>query len=177
MKATGVVRRIDELGRIVIPKEIRRTLKIKEGTPLEIYSGDNGELLLKKYSPVVELGKIAEDVAESIYIATGKNVIITNMESVIAYFGKNKNNYIEKNIDSKIERLINSRKSQIVKMSDENSMLFYSAENIQLYVISPIMLNGDVFGSIIIFDDNNNLSNCEVIIATSFSQYLSKQIG
>ena len=66
MKATGVVRRIDELGRIVIPKEIRRTLKIKEGTPLEIYSGDSGELLLKKYSPIVELGEIAQDVCESI---------------------------------------------------------------------------------------------------------------
>ena len=84
MKATGVVRRIDELGRIVIPKEIRRTLKIKEGTPLEIYSGDSGELLLKKYSPIVELGEIAQDVCESIALILQKNVIITNMDKVIS---------------------------------------------------------------------------------------------
>ena len=177
MKATGVVRRIDELGRIVIPKEIRRTLKIKEGTPLEIFSGDNGELYFKKYSPVVELGKIAIDVAESIQKTTEKNVIITNMEKVIAYFGKNKENYIEKNIDSKIEKLINARKSQVVQMSDENSMLFYLAENIKIYSVSPIMANGDVFGSIIIFDENNNISDTEKTIGACFAEYLSKQIG
>ena len=84
MKATGVVRRIDELGRIVIPKEIRRTLKIREGTPLEIYSGDNGELLLKKYSPLLDYTSLMLEVADSIFKTTSQSVLVTNMEKVIA---------------------------------------------------------------------------------------------
>ena len=176
MRATGVIRRIDELGRVVIPKEIRRTMRIKEGTPLEIFSGDNGELMFKKYSPVVEIGQMADSIAKSINIATNKNIIITNMDLVVAYCGKNKNNYINKNIDSKIERLINSRKAQIVQMADENSMLFYNADNIKIYAISPIIFNGDVFGSIIIFDEENNIGDCERVIASCFSEYLSMQM-
>ena len=176
MKATGVVRRIDELGRIVIPKEIRRTLKIKEGTPLEIYSGDNGELLLKKYSPVVELGNLAKDVADSIGKTFEQNVIVTNMERVVAYSGTGKDDYIAKNIDSHIEKLINARKSQIVLMSEENTMLLNSNPNIKSFVISPILASGDVYGSIIIFSEKNNFGECEKKIASSFADYLSKQI-
>jgi AbrB family transcriptional regulator (stage V sporulation protein T) len=176
MKATGVVRRIDELGRIVIPKEIRRTLKIKEGTPLEIYSGDNGELLLKKYSPVAELGELAKEVCESIYKSTSLNVIITNMESVVASSGQGKNLYINKPIDSHIEKLINMRKTQIISITDAKTRLFDDNENVKLYAISPIFANGDVYGSIIIFDEKNNLSDCEKKIASSFADYLSKQV-
>ena len=95
MKATGVVRRIDELGRIVIPKEIRRTLKIKEGTPLEIYSGENGELLFKKYSPVFEISELAKEVCESIFKITDFDVLITNMDFVVAAGSLNKNTYRE----------------------------------------------------------------------------------
>ena len=108
MKATGVVRRIDELGRIVIPKEIRRTLKIKEGTPLEIFTEENGQLLLKKYSPIVELGELAKEVCESIYFSTEQNVLIVNMESVIASSGTSKTTYLSKTVDSKLELTIDA---------------------------------------------------------------------
>ena len=176
MKATGVVRRIDELGRIVIPKEIRRTLKIKEGTPLEIYSGENGELLLKKYSPVVELGEISREVCESIYSATSQNVLITNMENVVAASGSSKSYYIDKSIDSHIEKLINMRKTMLISLSEERVNLFVDNPNIKFFVISPIFANGDVYGSIIIFDDKNNLTECEKKISSSFAEYLSKQM-
>ncbi len=177
MKATGVVRRIDELGRIVIPKEIRRTLRIKEGTPLEIYSGDSGELYLKKYSPIVELGELSAEVCESIFATTNNNVLVTNMETVISASGTKKNNYINIMIDSHIERLINARKTQIVSMADENTRVFTEAENIKLYVISPIIANGDVYGSIIIFNEANNLGETEIRVASAFAEYLGRQIS
>ena len=177
MKATGVVRRIDELGRIVIPKEIRRTLKIKEGTPLEIYSGESGELLLKKYSPIVELGELATEVSESIFNQTNQNVLVTNMESVVASSGIGKSAYINLSIDSHIERLINSRKTQIVSMQDENTRLFSNNLNIKTYVLSPIMSGGDVYGSIIIFDEKNSFGDCEKKIASAFADFLGKQVG
>ena len=176
MKATGVVRRIDELGRIVIPKEIRRTLRIKEGTPLEIYSGESGELLLKKYSPVIEIGAIAKEVCDSIYNTTGLNVLITNMDLVVAAACNNKNLYINTPIDSHIERLMNARKTQLVSMMDENTMLFKNDNNIKLYVLSPIFANGDVYGSIIIFDEKNNITESERKLAASFADYLSRQV-
>ena len=124
MKATGVVRRIDELGRIVIPKEIRRTLKIKNGTPLEIYSGDNGELILKKYSPILEISDFASEVAESIYKATELSVIVTNMEKIIACNGVIKNLYINRQIDSSIEKAINSRLCKIYDKTTLSTFLF-----------------------------------------------------
>lgn len=177
MKATGVVRRIDELGRIVIPKEIRRTLKIKEGTPLEIFTEENGQLLLKKYSPIVELGEISKEVCDSIFASTQQNVLIVNMECVIASSGANKNTYLNKLVDSRLEKLINARKTQIVSIADENIRIFEDNYNIKFYVISPIMANGDVFGAIIIFDDKNELTECEKRIAQSFAEYIGKQLG
>ena len=177
MKATGVVRRIDELGRIVIPKEIRRTLRIKEGTPLEIYSGDSGELYLKKYSPIVELGELSQEVCESIFATTNNNVLITNMEKVISASGTKKSSYINIQIDSHIERLINARKTQIVSVIEENTRVFADTENIKLYIVSPILANGDVYGSIIIFNQTNNLGEAEKNIASAFADYLGRQIS
>lgn len=176
MRATGVVRRIDELGRIVIPKEIRRTLKIKDNTPLEIFSGDSGELILKKYSPIIELGNFAEEVVNSISLATNKNVLLTNMDKVISSSSQCKA-YIEKNIDSHIERLIQSRVPQIMSMKQENTLLFVENSNILLYVICPIIKNGDVFGSIILFDESNKLDECDKKIAVAFANFLGEQIG
>ena len=174
MKATGVVRRIDELGRIVIPKEIRRTLKIKEGTPLEIYSGDNGELYLKKYSPVLEISSLADEIVNCINECTYLNVLITNMEKVIASSGKDKSQYINKQIDSQIERLIRARQTQIVSCL-ENASLFFS-DGVKYFVISPIMTAGDVYGSIIISADSG-LGDAEKLVAKTFANYLGKQIG
>jgi AbrB family transcriptional regulator (stage V sporulation protein T) len=175
MKATGVVRRIDELGRIVIPKEIRRTLKIKEGTPLEIYSGDSGELLLKKYSPIVELGEIAQDVCESIALILQKNVIITNMDKVISTSAGCKK-MIDRQIDAYIEKLANARKTEIFLQSEKPLSIFLDYTSAKIYILAPIISGGDVVGTIIIFDDKNELGDCEKKIACMFAEYLSRQI-
>ena len=93
MKATGIVRRIDDLGRVVIPKEIRRTLRIREGDPLEIFVDRDGEVILKKYSPIGELGDFAQEYAESLYESTGHITIITDRDAVIALSRASKKKY------------------------------------------------------------------------------------
>lgn len=90
MKATGIVRRIDDLGRVVIPKEIRRTLKIREGDPLEIYTDNEGEVILKKYSPIGEMGAFAKEYADTLHQVSGHIVIITDRDKVIALSGASK---------------------------------------------------------------------------------------
>lgn len=176
MKATGVVRRIDELGRIVIPKEIRRTLKIKEGTPLEIYSGDSGELLLKKYSPITELAELATDVCKSISVGTGKVVLISNMEKIVATSGQSSGSYLHKNIDCVIEKLINSRQAKVVNQNETKSMLFFDS-NILAYGFCPIINSGDVYGGIFLFDANGTATESDLAILKSFADFLSTQIG
>lgn len=175
MKATGVVRRIDELGRVVIPKEIRRTLKIKTGTPLEIFCGDSGELIFKKYSPIVELGKIASEVAQSAFFGTQKNVFVTNMEGIIASAGTGASTYLGKSIDSQIEKTINDRQAKIVNCAGKQPLIFDS--NIPSFAISPILNAGDVYGAVIIFDSHSMAQESDLKVAKSFADFLSKQIG
>ena len=94
MKATGIVRRIDDLGRVVIPKEIRRTLRIREGDPLEIFVDHDGEVILKKYSPIGELGDFAQEYADSLFEATGHIAIITDRDQIIAIAGASKKRFL-----------------------------------------------------------------------------------
>ena len=98
MKATGIVRRIDDLGRVVIPKEIRRTLRIREGDPLEIYTDTNGEVIFKKYSPIGELSDFASQYAEVISKISGKPMIISDRDHIIAVAGVSKKEYLERKI-------------------------------------------------------------------------------
>ncbi|MGN1212882.1 MAG: stage V sporulation T C-terminal domain-containing protein [Christensenellales bacterium] len=176
MKATGVVRRIDELGRIVIPKEIRRTLKIKNGTPLEIYSGENGELLLKKYSPILEISDFASEVAESIFKATELSVFVTNMEKIISCNGANKNTYINRQLDSGIEKAINYRTSKIYDKANLNTSLFGEI-SISNFAVCPITNAGDVFGAIILFNANKEVTLDNLKLGQAFAEFLGKQVG
>ena len=102
MKATGVVRRIDDLGRIVIPKEIRKVLRIKEGDPIEIFTGREGEVILKKYSPIGELSEFASDYAETLAKTTGHIACITDKDSVVAVSGGSKKEFLEQSISKEI---------------------------------------------------------------------------
>lgn len=176
MKATGVVRRIDELGRIVIPKEIRRTLKIKEGTPLEIYSGDCGELLLKKYSPIAELAEISADICKSIAVGTGKSVLISNMEKIVATGGQGSGSFLNKSIDSTIEKLITGRQAKVVNQMQSKSMLFFDL-NINTYCFCPIINSGDVYGGIFLFDLNKSVAESDLTTLKAFADFLATQIG
>ncbi len=106
MKATGVVRRIDDLGRIVIPKEIRRTLRIKEGDPLEIFTDREGQVILKKYSPIGELSEFATEYADTLAKTTGHIACITDKDTVIAVSGGSKKEYLEQSISKDIEKIM-----------------------------------------------------------------------
>ena len=109
MKATGIVRRIDDLGRVVVPKEIRRTLRIREGDPLEIFTDREGEIILKKYSPIGELGLFAKQYAESLAQTTGHMVCVTDRDAIIATAGGAKKDYHGKSISIQLEQLIQNR--------------------------------------------------------------------
>ena len=114
MKATGIVRRIDDLGRVVIPKEIRRTLRIREGTPLEIFTDREGEIILKKYSPIGELGAFAGQYAESLAQTTGLTVCVCDRDQVIAVSGGSRKELLGKNISRQLETVIEDRENILV---------------------------------------------------------------
>ena len=122
MKATGIVRRIDDLGRVVIPKEIRRTLRIKEGTPLEIFTDREGEIILKKYSPIGELSLFAKEYAESLSQATGMLSCITDHDQVVAAAGPGSKEFIGKLISSQLEAVINDREAKCLSARDRGKV-------------------------------------------------------
>ena len=115
MKATGIVRRIDDLGRVVIPKEIRRTLRIREGDPLEIFTDREGEIILKKYSPIGELGTFAKEYAESLAQTVGHITCIVDKDQIIAVSGGGKKEFFECHIKSEMENCIIKRDSLICR--------------------------------------------------------------
>ena len=151
MKATGIVRRIDDLGRIVIPKEIRRTQRIHEGDPIEIYTNREGEIMLKKYSPIVELGKFATDYAQSIADAIGGLVCITDTENIIAAAGTKKKEYSGRDLSKELESLINNR-IRIKKCEEQDLLIKLHEADSKPYrrqIISTIYSNGDCMGTVI----------------------------
>ena len=151
MKATGIVRRIDDLGRVVIPKEIRRTLRIREGDPLEIFTDREGEIILKKYSPIGELGEFARQYADSLAQSTGNIVCVTDRDQVIAFSGAPKKDIILKPISRQLEEAIDARES-IVAVKDDRRFVPIIQDDNEEYttqVISPIICEGDAIGAVI----------------------------
>ena len=148
MKATGVVRRIDDLGRIVIPKEIRRTLRIKEGDPLEIFTDKEGEVILKKYSPIGELSEFATGYAETLARTTGHIACITDKDSVIAVSGGSKKDFLEQALSPELEKVMENKEVYTSKENNEISLPITQNDNKQkIYnsqVIYPIISDGDV---------------------------------
>lgn len=181
MKATGIVRRIDDLGRVVIPKEIRRTLRIREGDPLEIFTDREGQVILKKYSPIGELNEFATEYCESLYENTGHIAIISDRDNLIAISGGSKKEYLGKRVSPELEKVIESRETFI---SNENNLpikIFYEDENLDSYeaqVMSPIVMQGDPIGSIILLskDIESSMGNLEVKLLETASKFLSKQM-
>ena len=117
MRATGIVRRIDELGRVVIPKEIRRTLRIREGDPLEIFTDHDGEVVLKKYSPIGEIANIAKDYTDSLYRTLGHITCICDRDAVVSATGGAKRELIEKPLSAEVENILQSRQISVLNLS------------------------------------------------------------
>ncbi|TMV44279.1 stage V sporulation protein T [Paenibacillus mesophilus] len=178
MKATGIVRRIDDLGRVVIPKEIRRTLRIREGDPLEIFVDRDGEVILKKYSPIGELGDFAKEYAESLYESTNHITIISDRDSVIAVAGGSKKEYLEKQIGSIVESSMENRKTSLETNSGQYELCKDLNETYSSFVIAPIVAGGDPIGSVILVskDENVKMGQMEMKMAETAAGFLAKQM-
>lgn len=120
MKATGIVRRIDDLGRVVIPKEIRRTMRIREGDPLEIFTDNDGEVVFKKYSPVGEMTPFALQYADVMSRACGLPVLICDRDHVVAAAGVPKKEFLERRVSGQLEELMEQRRTHIAKAGDQH---------------------------------------------------------
>ena len=149
MKATGIVRRIDDLGRVVIPKEIRRTMRIREGDPLEIYTDREGEVIFKKYSPIGELMEFASEYAETLFKTCGMPVAVCDKDCVIACAGISKKEFVERKHSAEIEGIIEGRNLYIAPSSPEKR-IFLTDENKNYFVscAMPIFTEGDVIGCV-----------------------------
>jgi AbrB family transcriptional regulator (stage V sporulation protein T) len=177
MKATGIVRRIDDLGRIVIPKEIRRSFRIKEGDPLEIYTDSEGEVIFKKYSPIGELSGMAGEYAEVLHKGAGLPVVITDNDHVIAASGINKREVLERRVTKSLEELMTNRQIHI-KTDKVPSMSAIEGYDRQAQVVYPIIYAGDVSGAVALFDgDSGELpSEADIKLVQVAASFLGKQM-
>lgn len=179
MKATGIVRRIDDLGRVVIPKEIRRTLRIREGDPLEIFTDREGGVILKKYSPIDELSEIAKGYTEALQQTIGNIILICDTDSVVSITGTSKKEYVDKKISQDLEDIIENRKlafldnKEIIDIyNDEEAREKYSSQ-----VICPIIAGGDAIGAVIITSkEESEFGDVEIKLAETAASFLGKQM-
>ena len=176
----GIVRRIDELGRLVIPKELRKTLRIKEGDPLEIYASKD-QLVLKKYSPITTINNIAQAIADSIHNLTEKTCLVTDSDNVIYVTGNKYKDVLGKAVSQEMEKILKDRKSVLIAKSDGGTIVSVvkgegiDAEN---QIIVPMINGGDCFGSIVLFDNDKSsrFSSSDVKLVQLGSNFLSAQL-
>jgi len=176
MKATGIVRRIDDLGRVVIPKEIRRTLHIRDGDPLEIYTAKDGEVIFKKYSPVGELSDFAAQICDSLHRTGDGVVIVCDRDSVSACAGVPKRELADKRISAALAAVIDSRR---LFVADSAEMPLTDDDNgLCVTVAAPIISEGDVMGCVAFAAKRGSGAPTEVQIklCTAVSGFLGKQM-
>ena len=180
MKATGIVRRIDDLGRVVIPKEIRRTLRLREGTPLEIFTDREGEIILKKYSPMVELTAFAGQYADALAQTTGMTVCVTDRDQVIAVSGGSKKEMMQKTISRQLENAIGERNVILAAKDEKNfiSLTSEEMEGITAQVIAPIICEGDAIGSVSLLsrEPRAKFGDVEIKLVQTAAGFLGRQM-
>lgn len=178
MKATGIVRRIDDLGRVVIPKEIRRTMRIREGDPLEIYTSVDGEVIFKKYSPVGEISNSAAAYAEVLSKIGGCPAVICDRDHVIAVAGMQKKEVLERRVSHSLEDLIEQRKSHVYKSQEDQKLMPIEGVDRHALVCAPIMSAGDVSGAVMVLaaDGNEYADNSHIVLVQAASMYFGKQM-
>lgn len=148
MKATGIVRRIDDLGRVVIPKEIRRTMRIREGDPLEIFTDNDGEVVFKKYSPVGEMTPFATPYADVMSRACGMPVLICDRDHVVAVAGVSHKEFMERRISPQLEEIIEQRRSKVATAGETRRTQLVEGIDRYAGVVVPILAAGDVIGAV-----------------------------
>ena len=182
MKATGVVRRIDDLGRVVIPKEIRKTLRIKEGDALEIFTDKEGEVILKKYSPIGELSEFATEYAETLAKTTGHIACITDRDMVIAVSGGPKKEFLEQNISSELEKIMEDKEKYTSRENNDMSVPITKNDNkerqFNSQVVYPIIADGDTIGTVILLakDKTTQMTEVEQKVVQSAASFLGRQM-
>lgn len=179
MKATGIVRRIDDLGRIVIPKEIRRTLRIRESDPLEIFTDREGEIILKKYSPIGEISIFAKQYAESLAQVSGHTALITDRDQFIAAAGGYKN-LVSKSLNKLLEEKLNNRET-IVATKGERNFIAIAEDPFNEFIheaICPIICEGDVIGAVILVenDSKTKMGDVELKLIQAAAGFLGRQM-
>ena len=180
MKATGIVRRIDDLGRVVIPKEIRRTMRIREGDPLEIYTDREGEVIFKKYSPIGELAQFAAQYAETLYKTCGLACVICDRDAVIASAGVPKKEYTDRKISAGVEKYMENR--QLYTCADENESPLYltDGDTGAVRCLMPILSEGDMIGcvaSIAAREEESSAPNdLEIKLIQTAAHFLGRQL-
>ena len=171
MKATGIVRRIDDLGRVVIPKEIRRTMRIREGDPLEIFTNNDGEVIFKKYSPMGEMVSFAVDLASAVAGGCKLTVAICDRDHCIAA-GSDKKNLLEKAITPELERIIEER--QLYVNQNGANVHAFNDTSYTLCVAAPVVAAGDIVGCVVLLSDSGaTAQESDVKLAETAARFLS----
>ena len=181
MKATGIVRRIDDLGRVVIPKEIRRTMRIREGDPLEIYTNAGGEVIFKKYSPIGELGEFAAQYADSLYKTSGMPVVISDRENIIACAGVPKKEFLKKNLSKELEDIIENRSLYTMSAGQSVAVTDSSVGDYYVSCSMPIISEGDVTGCVVAVatkgdTEQKTVPATEQMLIKTAANFLGKQL-
>lgn len=174
MKTTGVIRRIDELGRIVIPKEIRKNLRIKDGENIEILI-DNDNVILKRFSEMNRLTEMAENLVESIHTSLKKDIIICDSDIFIAVAGNLKKEIMEKQISNQLIDCLQNR----VNIADCNEKILYLVNDHSItcnYCLSTIISNGDALGMVIVLSDTEKIKEEDNKICQLAANFLSKML-
>lgn len=179
MKATGIVRRIDDLGRVVIPKEIRRTLRIREGDPLEIYTDKDGEVIFKKYSLMGDLQDVAGQISETLYKTTGCPVVITDRDTVIAVSGAPRRELWEHRVSSQLEQVMEGRQLYQHRTGEEAFLITDNgACKLTVALAAPILTEGDVMGCVVLSEKEAGkpLGETEYKLAQTVSGFLGRHM-
>lgn len=178
MKATGIVRRVDDLGRIVIPKEIRRTLRIREGDPLEIYTEKDGGVIFRKYSPMGELQEFAGQMCEAIGANTGHIAAVADRDTIIALSGAPKRELLDKPNSPELEKLMEQRKNYLFQEGDAPIRVSESNDKYHLGIASPILSQGDLMGCamLLLHDNDKPLTEGEQKLIQTVAGFLGKQM-
>ena len=177
MKATGIVRRIDDLGRVVIPKEIRRTMRIREGDPLEIFTGPNEEVVFKKYSPVGEMSEFAVQYAEVMARVSGTAVLICDRDHVIAVSGAPKKEWLERRLSGQLEQAMEDRQT-VIRKGDTQPLFPVEGMDRAAAVMAPILAAGDIAGCVCFLSDERGSAPTEsdIRLAQVAAGFLGKQM-
>ena len=177
MKATGIVRRIDDLGRVVIPKELRRTMHLREGAPLEIFTEKNGELIFKKYSPIGELGEFAADLCDSLRKAADATAAVCDRDSLIAVAGSARKELAGRAVSGELERIMD-RRALYRRSGTETVPACEGMDKYAVSVAAPILCEGDVAGCVLFLSQEAGKGGgeAEEKLARAAAHFLGRQM-